>query len=268
MDKQEYLMKIVKKAENELKKKAYPRVHCRFMDIERLKFEWFESWEADGTYDKEEKRISLNIRFCDENRTRIPRRAVEVMKHELIHHYCYYWLDQYEYEVDYSNYLHWCGDGSPVFNALLMWFNVPYYGSKSYRRFVKTDFAQEIMECSNFNKVMVKVFKYTSEFESSFRNMDSNCIFTIDHKDNIAYSKLINFSFGNEKSVGISEGYRLNNSLDKFEEYKHKGIVTGLILGADVTLKQLQEHMERELMKFESDVLYSLTNGYTNFDSI
>lgn len=168
MDDREYLMKCVKKAEDELKKKAFPRVHKRFVYLDELKFEWkdYLTSYALGSYSSKEETIYVNKRLLDEvkNRNRINRKIVDTIKHELIHYFVSEWFDRYR-----RGSHNFCGDTSPIFLSMLCWLCPnKENGYRAFRDFKKSEMYKKIMEFEDFHKLFIYLKNMVYEYVDVF----------------------------------------------------------------------------------------------------
>lgn len=118
MNNVEYIVKNAKKAESILRKIAYPYYRKSFVDIDDIEFKAvFEPGDnflglcGDGE-------ITINTAyFSCWGKVYCDKKLVEVLMHELLHHYIKEWF----YERNTLKGFH--ADESPVFILFVMWFN-------------------------------------------------------------------------------------------------------------------------------------------------
>lgn len=169
----EYYKRLIKRAENDLKKKAYPRKHKRLIRLSELKFEIMskekerEDFYLLGTYNYSHSvpEISLRSEYLSRDSYHLlDKEGLGVLKHEMLHHYV-------RRNYDMFNDYHFCGDSSPIFLAYLTWFGVSI-GHNCYHRFVGTELYNKVIECKTFEELEDIVFEYYFEYKNEFRKIE------------------------------------------------------------------------------------------------
>ena len=111
-----YIYKHLMKAENELSKIAFPNGECKFVDIDKLEFEYEEEDKTLAAY-RNDNKLYVNRRKCLNNKTknRYDSNFISILQHELIHFYCDEKLNNCKMNTK--------ADASPIFYSVITFFN-------------------------------------------------------------------------------------------------------------------------------------------------
>ena len=171
MNEIEYIKKNAHKADTILRQLAFPNTSRSFAGIDDIEFVAVFESGSNVMATCEEDKIIVNIHhFNCWNKKYCDKELVQVLMHELIHHFVRSWFNDKPYVRGFN------GDNSPIFILFVMWFNsrlreykielnsnsapssVEYFYEKEWARICKGNFFMLFKECldiaNNFNNVL------------------------------------------------------------------------------------------------------------------
>ncbi len=204
---QRYLNRHIKIASKELKKAAYGRKRGKFINISEIKFR-FSQFKTEqqclGQYfaNNNSFEIVINESLLDETKSlyRLNREIVEVIKHEMIHHYVNLMFDFNREDYRFTN------DSSPIFLAYIQFLNAKSH-HVCYSYYTKySQLAARVRACRNFDEFENMMIDLCIEYKEVFRKLERD--YTLD-------TKFINeFSFGCGKTIALEK-----TSMDKLDNW-------------------------------------------------
>lgn len=241
MDKK-YIYKHLIKAENELTKIAFPTGECKFVDIDRLEFEYIEDKHTLAAYNQ--KKLYVNKKFLKNNiAKKINNELVSVLQHELIHFYCD--IAQKYYRLFTQK------DSSPIFHSLITYFNTRGLNIKTNGSFDKiyntwqTDLKNMATNLNvNFNELMENLHQWEERLNIEIENYND-----LHRNDNPQKNMWGHF----DKNEDSSSTYRI-----KEKEDGSKIILFNITFGMDLALEQEGKEYIKDFLRLYTNLDFGL----------
>lgn len=165
MDKK-YIYKHLMKAESDLAKIAFPSGERKFVDIDKLEFEYEEDDITLAAY-RNDNKLYVNRRKCLNNKTKnkYDSNFISILQHELIHFYCDEKLNNYKMNTK--------ADASPIFYSVITFFNFRGLNIKTNKNLNETYIKhQESLKnvATDLNITFIKLVEILKQWEKKLYN--------------------------------------------------------------------------------------------------
>ena len=237
-----YIYKHLMKAENELSKIAFPTGECKFVEIDKLEFEYIEDKHTLAAYNKNKLYVNKKL-LRNKSDKKVNNEFVSVLQHELIHVYCY--MTEKYYRLFTGK------DSSPIFHSLITYFNSRGLNIKTNGNFEKvyntwqTDLRNIATNINvNFNDFMEKLRKWEERLNREIENYNDL------HRNDDPQKNVWGHFDKNEES---SSTYRI-----KEKENGSQIILFDISFGMDLALEQEGKEYIKDFLKFYTDLDFGL----------
>lgn len=232
-----YLNRHVKVAMKELKDKAYgTSSKKRLMDINNIKFKFDDLDDAVGQYSYYNLTIEVDNSYIN-NKTslhRLDRDIIETLKHELLHHF----VNDKFHRWEFLSNLHFAGDSSPIFLALLRWFKVKS-GYRSDKYFKYSELYKEVMKINGYTELMERLQDEALDYTLAVRDIKKEVVNDVEISNVIRFGRGYTVGFSKEKISVIGDSYK------KFLR-KNTHIINRFILGCNIKPTDVKKLYDRK----------------------
>lgn len=234
-----YLMRHVRRVDKDMKRKAYGNKRKKLFNINDIEFKIKDYSEYNnrlGQYDKDNCIIYVHSKFFADKKSlhRLDEKILDVVGHELTHHYVYENLrDNLRFECD----------SSPIFLSYLTWFGYTS-GHYCYEKFKISDLYKQVKKIDDFNVLEDLMFKLWIDYKKAVKNIEK------ESKGNPLVENI--FTFGTGKEVGlIKERIFLTDTVDRLSE-SYICMINEFAIGSNVAPNDIERLYKRKKLSMNA----------------